>query len=97
MNRTVVHGTGAKVLFWLMVMLAGLNLFRFFFTGWALDDLLIGIGFASAAYGALLNGIGRPVDADGEPVPLDPRGRVATLAGLALVVAGLIVEAGARG
>lgn len=96
MNRSVVHGTGAKVLFWLMVILAGLNLFRFF-SGWALDDLLIGIGFASAAYGASLNGLGRPVDAEGEPLPLDPRGRVATLAGLALVVAGLIVEAGARG
>ena len=65
--------------------------------GWAVDDLLAGAGFALIAYGASINGFGRPVDANGEALPVDRRGRVATLAGMALVVAGLVLEAGARG
>lgn len=96
MNRSVSHGMGAKVFFWLAVILGALNLFRFFFAGWAMDDLLIGLGFGLVAYGASLNGFGRPVDADGEPVAVDARGRLATLAGMALVVVGLMLEAGAR-
>ena len=91
------HSTGAKVFFWLAVILAGLNLFRFVFSGWAADDLFAGAGFALIAYGATRNGFGRPVDADGEPLPVDPRGRMATLGGMALVVVGLVLEAGARG
>ncbi|MCE7032375.1 hypothetical protein LY625_07025 [Lysobacter sp. GX 14042] len=97
MSKSAVHTTGAKVFFWLAVILAGLNLFRFVFSGWALDDLLAGAGFALIAYGATRNGFGRPVDGEGQPLPVDPHARIATLAGMALVVVGLVLEAGARG
>ena len=97
MDKPASHSTAARVFFWLAVILAGLNLFRFFFSGWALDDLFAGAGFVLIAYGATRNGFGRPVDEDGEPLPVDPRARIATLAGMALVVVGLVLEAGARG
>lgn len=96
MNKPASHTTGARVFFWLAVILAGLNLFRFVFSGWAADDLFAGAGFVLIAYGATRNGFGRPVDADGEPLPVDRRGRMATLGGMALVVVGLVLEAGAR-
>lgn len=97
MNQSAQHGMAGRIFFWVAVILAVMNLFRFVVDGWALDDLLFAVGFAHIAFGASLNGFGRPVDADGEPLPVDRRGRIATLAGMALVVAALVLEAGARG
>ena len=93
-STTASLGTAAKVFLWLAGMLGAVNLFEFFSRGWLIDDVLMGAGFLLIAYGTLRNDFGRPRNAAGEPVPVDPGGRLASVLGIGLVVAALIVEAG---
>ena len=93
-STTVSLGMAAKVFLWLAGILGAINLFAFFFKGWLVDDLLMGAGFLLIAYGTLRNDFGKPRNAAGEPVAIDPGGRLASVLGIGLVVAALIVEAG---
>ena len=45
--------------------------------------------FVLIAYGTWCNDFGRPRNAAGEPVPVDPGGRLASVLGIGLVVAGV--------
>lgn len=93
-STTASLGTAAKIFLWLAGILGAVNLFEFLFSGWLLDDLLMGAGFLLIAYGTLRNDFGRPRNSAGEPVAVDPGGRLASVVGIGLVVAALIVEAG---
>lgn len=85
-------GTGAKIFVWVAGILAAVNLADFVTGGWALDELLTGLGLALIAYGTWRNDFGTPRDAAGEPVPVDATARWASLLGIGLVLAGLVLE-----
>lgn len=89
---TRVLGTGAKVFVWIAGILAAVNLAHFFAYGWQLDELLTGIGLGLIAYGTWRNDFGTPRNPAGEPVPVDRRARLASLLGIGLVLAGLVLE-----
>ena len=93
-SQTASLGMAAKVFLWLAGILGAIKLVDFFFYGWATDDLLKGIGFGLIAYGTWRNDFGRPRNAVGERIPVDAGGRLASVLGIGLVVAALIVEAG---
>lgn len=93
-STTASLGMGAKVFLWLAGLLGAINLGDFVFQGWAINDLLMGAGFGLIAYGTFRNDFGRPRNAVGEPVAVDAGGRLASVLGIGLVVAALIVEAG---
>ena len=89
---TAVLGMGAKIFLWLAGLLGAINLIEFVFYGWAMVDLLLGAGFVLIAYGTLRNEFGRPRNAAGERIAADAGGRLASVAGIVLVVAGLVLE-----
>lgn len=92
-SPTRALGTGAKVFVWVAGILAAVNLADFVAGGWEMDELLTGLGLGLIAYGTWRNDFGTPRDAAGEPVPVDATGRWASLLGIGLVLAGLVLEA----
>jgi hypothetical protein len=91
-STTATLGTGARIFVWVAAILGALNLVDFVFYGWGLHDLLTGAGLLLIAYGTWRNGFGRPQNAAGEPLPVDAGGRIASLLGMALVIAGILLE-----
>lgn len=89
---TAVLGIGAKIFLWLAGLLGAINLIEFVIHGWATVDLLMGAGFVLIAYGTLRNDFGRPRNAAGERIAADPGGRLASVVGIGLVLAGLVME-----
>ncbi|MGQ4582076.1 hypothetical protein [Lysobacter sp. F60174L2] len=87
-------GMAAKIFLWVAGILGVVTLGDFFFYGRATDDLLKGVGFLAIAYGTYRNDLGRPRNAAGEPLPVDAGGRLASVLGIGLVAAALIIEAG---
>lgn len=91
-STTASLGLGEKIFLWLAGILGAINLVDFVFYGWGLHDLLTGAGLLLIAYGTWRNGFGRRRDAAGEPLPVDAGGRWASLLGMALVIAGILME-----
>ena len=50
-------GMGAKIFLWVAGILGAFTLVEFFFHGWAIDDLLKGLGFVLIAYGTWRNAL----------------------------------------
>ena len=91
-TSTTSLGMGEKIFLWLAGILGAINLVDFVFDGWALHDLLTGAGLLLIAYGTWRNGFGRRHNAAGEPLPVDAGGRWASLLGMGLVLAGILME-----
>lgn len=87
-------GMAAKIFLWVAGILGAFTLVEFFFHGRAVDDPLKGVGFLLIAYGTYRNDFGLPRDAAGELLPVDAGGRLASVLGIGLVAAALIIEAG---